>query len=179
MASEPKGTRCSFAVRFSDLYDSVRRELLLNVARTSLRTKLSEEVCTLITQKRRISHVVWLSRAEGCSLRRIPWQLASERECLADGCVLCGNVQLAEQMTEAVTDAVMTIAQPGQPIDLHMIEIMSMTHKLGSDSRFVKGLVRRSESVYSRQARSCTRFHLENRRLYCVRDAHRYLIRHD
>lgn len=60
-------------------------------------------------------------------------------------------------MTEAVTDAVMTIAQPGQPIDLHMIEIMSMTHKLGSDSRFVKGLVRRSYSVIAAERRSYTR----------------------
>jgi hypothetical protein len=39
------------AIRLSDLFDCVGRELLLNVARTSLRTKLSEEVCTLITQR--------------------------------------------------------------------------------------------------------------------------------
>jgi T-complex protein 1 subunit zeta len=45
-------------------------------------------------------------------------------------------------MTEAVTDAVLTIAEPGQPIDLHMVEVMHMTHKLGTDSRFVRGLVR-------------------------------------
>lgn len=54
---------------------------------------------------------------------------------------VCGE-QLADQMTEAVTDAVITITEPGQPIDLHMVEIMSMTHKLGSDSKFVRGLVR-------------------------------------
>lgn len=31
---------------------------------------------------------------------------------------------LADQLTEIVTDAVLTIAQPGRPVDLHMIEIM-------------------------------------------------------
>jgi T-complex protein 1 subunit zeta len=49
--------------------------------------------------------------------------------------------QLADKMTEAVTEAVVTITEPGQPIDLHMVEVMHMTHKLGSDSRFVRGLV--------------------------------------
>lgn len=44
-------------------------------------------------------------------------------------------------MTEAVTDAVLTITEPGHSIDLHMVEIMHMTHKLGSDSRFVPGIV--------------------------------------
>ncbi|TFJ82776.1 hypothetical protein NSK_005969 [Nannochloropsis salina CCMP1776] len=66
------------------------RELLLSIARTSLRTKLAAE--------------------------------------------------MADQMTEAVTDAVLTLSQ-GPTIDLHMVEIMHMTHKLGSDSRFVRGLV--------------------------------------
>eukprot|EP00624_Nannochloropsis_granulata_P002080 evm.model.NODE_20088_length_4996_cov_12.770216.1 len=59
---------------------------------------------------------------------------------------------MADKMTEAVTDAVLTLAQGREegkeeghgrsaPIDLHMVEIMHMTHKLGSDSRFVRGLV--------------------------------------
>jgi T-complex protein 1 subunit zeta len=67
------------------------RELLVQVARTALRTKLQPE--------------------------------------------------LADEMTNAVVDAVRCITTPGQPIDLHMVEIMTMQHKLQSDSKFVKGLV--------------------------------------
>ena len=33
-------------------------------------------------------------------------------------------------MTEACVDAVLCIRQPDSPIDLHMIEIMHMRHKL-------------------------------------------------
>mmetsp|Transcript_46743 Transcript_46743/g.94284 ORF Transcript_46743/g.94284 Transcript_46743/m.94284 type:complete len:543 (-) Transcript_46743:258-1886(-) len=67
------------------------RELLVTVARTSLRTKLQPE--------------------------------------------------LADQMTDAVVSAVQCIAKPDEPIDLHMIEIMTMQHKLQSDSKFIRGLV--------------------------------------
>ncbi|KAJ3091478.1 T-complex protein 1 subunit zeta, partial [Quaeritorhiza haematococci] len=67
------------------------RETLLNVARSSLRTKLRQE--------------------------------------------------LADTLTEAVVDAVLSIRQPGQPIDLHMVEIMKMQHKSDTDTRLVKGLV--------------------------------------
>jgi len=67
------------------------RELLCNVARTSLRTKLEEE--------------------------------------------------LADQLTEIVTDAVMLVAKPNEQVDLHMIEIMHMVHQSGSDTRLIKGLV--------------------------------------
>ena len=37
---------------------------------------------------------------------------------------------LAEYMSGAVTDAVLCIRQPDAPIDLHMVEIMYMRHKL-------------------------------------------------
>lgn len=37
---------------------------------------------------------------------------------------------LADLMTDAVVDAVMCIRQPDKPVDLHMIEIMHMRHKL-------------------------------------------------
>lgn len=53
------------------------RELLLSVARTSLRTKLAPD--------------------------------------------------MAERLTEIVTDAVLTIQRPGQPIDLHMVERMHVS----------------------------------------------------
>ncbi|GMF32128.1 unnamed protein product [Phytophthora lilii] len=49
--------------------------------------------------------------------------------------------KLADQLTEIITDAVLTIAVPERPIDLHMIEIMHMMHQSSSDTRLVKGLV--------------------------------------
>jgi T-complex protein 1 subunit zeta len=48
---------------------------------------------------------------------------------------------LAEQLTDIVTDAVLTIRQPEEPLDLYMVEIMHMRHKLDQDTRLVKGLV--------------------------------------
>nr|CCA15232.1 unnamed protein product putative [Albugo laibachii Nc14] len=51
------------------------------------------------------------------------------------------DAKLADQMTEIVTDAVLTIASPNRPVDLHMIEILHMQHQSSSDTRLVKGLV--------------------------------------
>lgn len=48
---------------------------------------------------------------------------------------------LADQLTDIVVDAVLTIQKPGEPIDLHMVEIMHMKHKLDKDTRLIKGLV--------------------------------------
>jgi len=57
---------------------------------------------------------------------------------------------LAEKMTEAVVDAIQCIVsdvddddsdQLQQPVDLHMVEIMTMQRKMGTDSRYVNGLV--------------------------------------
>ncbi|KAJ1990854.1 T-complex protein 1 subunit zeta [Coemansia spiralis] len=48
---------------------------------------------------------------------------------------------LADQMTEAVVDAVLAIKQDGVPIDLFMVEIMKMQHRTATDSRLVRGLV--------------------------------------
>lgn len=67
------------------------RETLINVARTSLRSKLSQDI--------------------------------------------------ADTMAEAVVDSVLSIAQEGEPIDLHMVEIMEMQHRQASESTFIKGLV--------------------------------------
>lgn len=74
-----------------DMKDGSDRELLLNVARTSLRTKL--------------------------------------------------HAELADHMTEICVDAVLSVHQPGEPIDLHMVEIMTMRHRLDLDTRLVRGLV--------------------------------------
>lgn len=49
---------------------------------------------------------------------------------------------LAMQLEEILVDAVLAIEKkPGEPIDLHMVEIMHMKHKLATDTRLVKGLV--------------------------------------
>jgi T-complex protein 1 subunit zeta len=44
-------------------------------------------------------------------------------------------------MSDAVVDAILSIAQDGKPIDLHMVEIMEMQHRKASDSTFVNGIV--------------------------------------
>jgi T-complex protein 1 subunit zeta len=71
--------------------DTLDRELLISVARTSLRTKV--------------------------------------------------HPQLADSLTEMVTDAVLTIHKPNMPIDLFMVELMTMQHQSDLDTKLVKGLV--------------------------------------
>ena len=46
---------------------------------------------------------------------------------------------LANQLTEIIVDAVLTIQK--EQIDLHMVEIMHMQHKMSTESKLVKGLV--------------------------------------
>ncbi|MED6247364.1 T-complex protein 1 subunit zeta [Ataeniobius toweri] len=41
----------------------------------------------------------------------------------------------------AVVDAVLAISKPNEPIDLYMVEIMEMKHKVESDTQLIKGLV--------------------------------------
>lgn len=48
---------------------------------------------------------------------------------------------LADTLTEAVVDAVLTIRKPDQTIDLHMVEIMKMQHQSDQDTRLIRGLV--------------------------------------
>jgi len=48
---------------------------------------------------------------------------------------------IADPMAEAVVDAVRTIKKPDEPLDLHMVEIMHMKHKLVNETRLIKGLV--------------------------------------
>jgi len=71
--------------------------------------------------------------------------IADDRETL---CRVCHTAlgtklrpELAEQMKEIVTDALLTIRRGDQPIDLHMVEIMHMQHRMDTDTRLVKGLV--------------------------------------
>ncbi|MEW5305522.1 MAG: hypothetical protein WDW36_008056 [Sanguina aurantia] len=48
---------------------------------------------------------------------------------------------LADQLTDIVTDALIMIRRPDAPLDLHMVEIMHMRHKLDTDTRLIRGLV--------------------------------------
>merc|ERR1711988_1921734 len=49
--------------------------------------------------------------------------------------------ELADILTEIVVDAVLMIRIEGVPLDLHMVEIQTMKHKLGVETKLVKGLV--------------------------------------
>jgi T-complex protein 1 subunit zeta len=49
--------------------------------------------------------------------------------------------KVVEKLTTIVVDAVKTVAIENEPIDLHMIEIMSMQHNSDTDCRLIKGLV--------------------------------------
>ena len=83
------------ALKFLDKFkvqkDSVDKPLLINVAKTSLCTKLHPD--------------------------------------------------LANQLVDIVVDAVNIVKVADKPIDLHMIEIMHMVHRVASDTKLVKGLV--------------------------------------
>lgn len=49
--------------------------------------------------------------------------------------------QLADHLTEIVVDAVLAIHEEGKPIDLHMVEVMDMTHKTDTETKLVRGIV--------------------------------------
>lgn len=51
------------------------------------------------------------------------------------------NAELAEKLTSAVVDAIQCIYVPEEPLDLNRVETMSMEKNMGTDSRFVNGLV--------------------------------------
>jgi T-complex protein 1 subunit zeta len=84
-----------FALTFLDKFrikkETQDRDLLLSVARTSLRTKVHQ--------------------------------------------------QLADALTEHVVDAVLTIKRKDTPVDLYMVEIMTMQHKTDMDTKLIKGIV--------------------------------------
>lgn len=48
---------------------------------------------------------------------------------------------VADNMSDAVVDAMFSISEDDKPVDLHMVEIMEMQHKQGSDSMFINGIV--------------------------------------
>lgn len=48
---------------------------------------------------------------------------------------------LANQLVDIVVDAVDIVRIQDKPIDLHMVEIMHMVHRLATDTKLVRGLV--------------------------------------
>lgn len=48
---------------------------------------------------------------------------------------------VAEQLAEIVTDAVLNIRVENEKIDLHMVEVMHMKHKMQAETKLVRGLV--------------------------------------
>ncbi|NXL53241.1 TCPZ protein, partial [Podilymbus podiceps] len=51
------------------------------------------------------------------------------------------HTELADILTEAVVDSVLTVRKPDEPIDLHMVEILEMKHKSETDTALIRGLV--------------------------------------
>merc|ERR1719419_2095859 len=49
--------------------------------------------------------------------------------------------KIAESLTSICVESLLAIKQEGQPIDLHMVELMEMQHRAESDSKLVRGLV--------------------------------------
>mmetsp|Transcript_74744 Transcript_74744/g.161664 ORF Transcript_74744/g.161664 Transcript_74744/m.161664 type:complete len:96 (-) Transcript_74744:1084-1371(-) len=49
--------------------------------------------------------------------------------------------EMTEQLSEIVTQAVLNIRDEKEGIDLHMVEIMHMKHKMQAETRLIKGLV--------------------------------------
>merc|ERR1719453_499186 len=48
---------------------------------------------------------------------------------------------IADAMAEAVVDAVRCIKKPDEPLDLHMVEILHMRHKLVTETKLIRGMV--------------------------------------
>lgn len=48
---------------------------------------------------------------------------------------------IADGMAEAVVDAVKCIKKPDTPLDLHMVEILHMRHKLITETKMIRGMV--------------------------------------
>lgn len=51
------------------------------------------------------------------------------------------HAKLANPLCDVIVDAIKCIEKPDKPIDLHMIELMHMQHKMSTESRLIKGLV--------------------------------------
>mmetsp|Transcript_27012 Transcript_27012/g.61024 ORF Transcript_27012/g.61024 Transcript_27012/m.61024 type:complete len:537 (-) Transcript_27012:122-1732(-) len=48
---------------------------------------------------------------------------------------------LADQLAEIVVDACEIVSREGQALDLHMVEILAMKHKLATETKLIRGMV--------------------------------------
>ncbi|CAM9630578.1 unnamed protein product [Phaeothamnion confervicola] len=105
------------------------RELLVSVARTSLLTKLRPELAAEITEA--VTDAV-------LAVMRKP----SKPKADSAGADDSAAGPKADDMEDDEATAPAPEGGPGAAeIDLHMVEIMSMTHKSATDSRLVRGIV--------------------------------------
>jgi len=81
----------AFLETFKQTVDTQSREILLDVAKTSCRTKVRQE--------------------------------------------------MSDHLAPSLVDAILCVKTEGQPLDLHMVEVMCMQHKSDLDTRLVRGLV--------------------------------------
>lgn len=49
--------------------------------------------------------------------------------------------EIANNLVDIIVDAVLIVQVQEQPIDLFMVEIMHMTHRMATETRLVRGLV--------------------------------------
>jgi len=67
------------------------------------------------------------------------------RDLLLEVCATSLNTKIAPKLAnplcEVLVDAVRCVDKPDRPLDLNMIEIMHMQHKMSTESRLIKGLV--------------------------------------
>ena len=49
--------------------------------------------------------------------------------------------RIADSLTASVVDAILTIHQPPEPVDLFMVEIVKMQHRFATETQLVKGLI--------------------------------------
>eukprot|EP00697_Spironema_sp_BW2_P004247 gnl/Spiro4/15784_TR8489_c0_g1_i1.p1 gnl/Spiro4/15784_TR8489_c0_g1~~gnl/Spiro4/15784_TR8489_c0_g1_i1.p1 ORF type:complete len:543 (-),score=154.49 gnl/Spiro4/15784_TR8489_c0_g1_i1:108-1736(-) len=87
----------------------------------------------------------WLEEAKRLQVfdPNTPTQVDREMLTCAARCSLRTKLTpaMADQLTEYIVDACMTVKKEGKPLDLHMVEIMHMEHRLDTDTRLVRGLV--------------------------------------
>lgn len=109
------------------------RETLINVARTSLRTKVHAELADLLTEVRHQGIKLSLQEPEGHVVKS---SLCTELTVILCDYCLNGRINCCDCL-QAVVDAVLAIAKPNEPIDLYMVEIMEMKHKTDCDTQWV------------------------------------------
>lgn len=114
------------------------RETLIDVARTSLRTKVHTELADILTEVSGTCVFSPFSCKEVHVLSCCGYSLGKG---WIGGCKLAlGKTNgpsgdfLFSSLFQAVVDSVLAVRKQDEPIDLHMVEIMEMKHKSETDT---------------------------------------------